>query len=177
MKKYLLSLFLLTGVCSGESLSELIDQAQTAGNYNINQIVRYINAPQGYTTTTVTNSYPKDAALQTNEVAIIAEIIAMGIDTNLVVSQGWDAVIVSLDAAFTAASGNDTQEKAVLRSSLMLLAGYSQYRTLKGGEGAITEDFGSPVVLVVSNPRTPNPSLAQQHLGAAVTREQVKSFL
>ena len=61
----------------------------------------------------------------------------MGIDTNLVVNQGWDAVIVSLDAAFTAASGNDTQEKAVLRSSLMLLAGYSQYRTLKGGEGAM----------------------------------------
>jgi len=177
MKKYLLSLFLLTGVCSGESLAELVDQAQAAGNYNINQIVRYINAPQGYTTSTVTNTYPKSAALQTNEAAIIAEVVAMGIDTNLVVSQGWDVVVASLDTAFTAASGNDTQEKAVLRSSLMLLAGYAQYRTLKDGEGAITEDFGSPVVSVVSNPRTPNPSLAQQHLGAAVTREQVESFM
>ena len=172
MKKYFALILMLAAACSAATLEELIDQAQSAGAVNFVEICNYLNAPQGYdTNSVVTNVYVKPVELQAVEASILAELSSVGISTNAATSNGWAYIITSLDSIYEAAA--DTNKQGVLKSSLLLLAGYEQLKTLVPEGPTITSDFGKSTVTIISPTRTPNPSLAVQHLGHGVTRNEV----
>lgn len=173
MKKYLALILMLAAACSAATLEELIEQAQSAGAVNFVEICNYLNAPQGYdTNSVVTNVYLKPVELQVVEGSILAELSSVGISTNAATSNGWAYIITELDSIYEAAA--DTNKQGVLKSSLLLLAGYEQLKTIVPDGPTITSgDFGKPTATIISPTRTPNPSLAVQHLGHGVTRSEV----
>ena len=175
MKKYILILSLIYCACLGATLQELVEQAEAEGHSNYVDIRNYLNAPQGYTTNSVTNTVGKSSAQQAVEVSILQELVSVGgISTNAAVSNGWAYIIQALDDAYDAAAAVDQPD--VLRSSLLILAGYEQLKTIvpEGGE-TITADFGRSTITTVYNVRTPNESLATENLGHQVTRDEIKN--
>ena len=161
--------FILAASVIADTLPELVAQAKADGiGPNLVDIAKHLNAPR-YTTTSTTNNIAKPAELIAVEVSILAEIVATtGIDSTAAIEGGWAYIIEQLDSAFEAAPDADSKQ-AVLKSSLLLLAGYEQLKTIKPDGDTIDADFGQPTATVVGRVRVANPSLAIEHLGQPVT--------
>lgn len=160
--------FILAASVIADTLPELVAQAKADGvGPNLVDIAKHLNAPR-YTTTATTNSVAKPAELITIESSILAELVATGIDPTAAVVGGWTYIIDQLDSAFESAPDSDSKQ-AVLKSSVLLLAGYEQLKTIKPEGDTIDADFGQPTATVVGQVRVANPSLAAEHLGQPVT--------
>ncbi len=141
--------FILATSVIADTLPELVAQATAAGvGTNLVAIAKHLNAPQGYTTTTTTNSVAKPAELIAIESAILAEIVAAGIDST---DAGWTYRI------------DLTRCPAWLRSMVPRTLG------IKPDGEPINADCGQPTSTVVGRGRVANPSLAIEHLGRPVT--------
>ena len=167
--------FILAASVFADTLPELVAQAKADGiGPNLVDIAKHLNAPQGYTTTLTTNNIAKPSELITIESAILSELSSVGISTNAATSNGWAHIITELDSIYEAAAY--TNKQGVLKSGLLLLAGYEQLKTLVPDGPTLTSgDFGKSTATIIYPTRTPNPSLAEEHLGHKVTRSEVKN--
>ncbi len=148
--------FILTVSVIADTLPELVAQAKADGvGTNLVDITKHLNAPQGYTVTMTTNSVVKPAELIAIEAAILAEIVAAGIDST---DAGW-AYTIDL-----------TRCPAWLKNMVPRTLG------IKPDGEPINADFGQPTSTVVGRVRVANPSLAQQHLGGNVAINQLRSL-
>lgn len=146
--------FILTASVIADTLPELVAQAKADGiGTNLVAIAKYLNSPQGYTTTTTTNIVTKPAGLIAIESAILAEIVSTGIDST---ATGWTYRI------------DLTRCPVWLRGMVPRTFGVQ-----RDGE-PINADFGQPTSTVVGRVRVANPSLAVEHLGRPVTIEELQ---
>jgi hypothetical protein len=173
MKKYILLISLISAAVFGATLQELVEQAEAEGYTNYVDIRDYLNAPQGYDTNTVTNVVDKSSTQQAVEQSILQELLVVGVSTSTAVASGWEYIITALDDAYDAAPAAGQPD--VLRSSLLVLAGYEQLKTLVPDGPTITPGFGKSTITNIYNVRTPNQSLAMENLGHQVSRDEVKN--
>ena len=147
--------FILTASVIADTLPELVAQAKADGvGTNVVAIAKHLNAPQGYTTTITTNTVAKPPGLIAIESAIMAEIVAAGIDST---ATGW-TYRIDLPSC-----------PAWLRSMVPRTLGINP-----DGE-PINADFGQPTATVVGRVRVANPSLSEEHLGHKVSLDDVKN--